>query len=423
MDFKFIHTADVHLDSPLLGLERYEGAPVELVRGATRKALQNLVKLALDEMVDFVLIAGDLYDGDWRDYNTGLFFTSQMARLREADIPVYLVRGNHDAASIITHRLRLPDNVKDLSTQTVETVLLEEKGVAIHGRGYHTPAVMEDLSRSFPDPLKDYFNIGLLHTSAGGREGHENYAPCDPAFLAGRGYSYWALGHVHRKEVLWEEPWIVFPGNIQGRHVREEGRKGCTLVRVRGGRVESVEHPALDVLRWCICEVDAAGARSVDDILVRAGNTLEKKLAERDGRLLAVRFILAGACPVHGKLLQDHDYIYNNLRAVAADCGANSVWVEKVKINTYTEARLEDVMDSHPVAYLMRYIRDAGRDERLLQELIRGLERDKNALPSDLFRDGEMDPGDPGYLRRLLPEVEELIISRLLRSEDLIDEN
>src|SRR5918996_1910432 len=109
--FKFIHAADIHLDSPLRGLEQYDGAPVEQIRGATRQALANLVELALAERVAFVLLAGDLYDGEWKDYNTGLFFAAQMTRLREAGIRAFLIAGNHDAASQLTRYLRLPDNV------------------------------------------------------------------------------------------------------------------------------------------------------------------------------------------------------------------------------------------------------------------------------------------------------------------------
>ena len=113
--FTFLHAADVHLDSPLKGLERYDGAPVDQIREATRRALENLVALAISRAIDFVLIAGDLYDGDWKDHNTGLFFVAQMSKLHEAGIPVIVVHGNHDAASEMTQKLRLPENVEILS--------------------------------------------------------------------------------------------------------------------------------------------------------------------------------------------------------------------------------------------------------------------------------------------------------------------
>ena len=106
--FTFLHAADIHLDSPLLRLPEYEGAQVEKIRRATRDALENLVNLAIEKSVDFVVLAGDLYDGDWTDFGTGLFFVNQMGRLREAGIPVFGVYGNHDAASKITRSLPLP---------------------------------------------------------------------------------------------------------------------------------------------------------------------------------------------------------------------------------------------------------------------------------------------------------------------------
>ena len=92
---KFLHAADIHLDSPLHGLERYEGAPVEELRSATRRAFDNLIELAIAEDVSFVLLAGDLYDGDWKDYNTGLYFVGQMRKLKEAGIRVFIVSGNN----------------------------------------------------------------------------------------------------------------------------------------------------------------------------------------------------------------------------------------------------------------------------------------------------------------------------------------
>ena len=223
---KFIHAADIHLDSPLRGLERYEGAPVDEIRQATRRALENLVSLAVESEVDFVLLVGDLYDGDWRDHNTGLFFAKQMSEFRKAGIKVFLIAGNHDAQNVMTKSLRLPDNVHQLNTSKPETVRLEELGVAIHGQGFRTKAVTKNLAMDYPAAIPHVFNIGLLHTSVTGREGHDNYAPCTPTNLVDLNYDYWALGHVHTRECLSEDPPIHFPGNVQGRHIREAGPKG-----------------------------------------------------------------------------------------------------------------------------------------------------------------------------------------------------
>ena len=158
-----------------------------------------------------------------------------------------------------------------MSHEQPETVILENLGVALHGQGYAQRAVTENLARSYPPPVSGFVNIGLLHTALEGREGHEPYAPCTVDELVNKGYDYWALGHVHQREIVQKEPWIVYPGVIQGRHVREAGRKGCTLVALDHGRVVSVEHRDVDVLRWCRCQIDCAPAASLEGLWIWCG--------------------------------------------------------------------------------------------------------------------------------------------------------
>ncbi|MCP5049968.1 MAG: DNA repair exonuclease, partial [bacterium] len=237
-----MHTADIHLDSPLHRLEAYEGAPVEEVRQASRRAFENLIDFAVGESVDFVLIAGDLFDGDWKDYNTGLYFIRQVHRLKQADIYVFIISGNHDAAGRMTRVLPYLENVGVFSHKKPETKTLDTLKVAIHGQSFSTSAVTDNMALAYPDPVPGYFNIGLLHTSLNGREGHENYAPCTVEDLKNRGYDYWALGHVHQSEIVSSDPFIVFPGCIQGRHIRETGDKGGVLVTVESGSAPEVLH-------------------------------------------------------------------------------------------------------------------------------------------------------------------------------------
>ena len=280
---KFIHAADIHLDSPLAGLMRRDDVPGHVTHDATRRAFTNLIDLAITENVAFVLIAGDLYDSNWRDFNTGLFFAREMRRL---DRPCILIRGNHDASAVLTRHLHPPPNVTVLSARKVETCVLEAHGVAIHGQSFPSRAVTEDLSAAYPPPRAGLFNIGLLHTSAEDPGEHETYAPCRVESLAVKGYDYWALGHIHARRTLHERPWIVFPGNIQGRHVRESGAKGCALVEVRHGRVESVEHRATDVLRWAQIAVDLDGAATAEEIALRLRFALSEAQDAAEGRPL-----------------------------------------------------------------------------------------------------------------------------------------
>jgi DNA repair exonuclease SbcCD nuclease subunit len=418
--FKFIHAADIHLDSPLRGLEQYDGAPVEQIRGATRQALANLVELAIAEQVAFVLVAGDLYDGDWKDYNTGLFFATQMTKLREAGIQAFLIAGNHDAASQVTRYLRLPDNVTRFSVQQPETVRLAAFDVALHGQGFGKRAVTDDLSATYPKPDSHLFNIGLLHTSVDGREGHESYAPCSLGSLLAKGYDYWALGHVHRREVLHRDPWIVFPGNIQGRHVREVGPKGCTLVTVQDNRVTAAEHRDLDVLRWLTCNIDVSGTWTGDDVVEHVRQALVRELADGSDRPLAIRVRLMGACQAHGELSANLDRWTNEIRTVATDVGNGTLWIEQVKLQTRTQADLEQMLArDDALGDLLRALLEWETDAPFLTEVAGEFQQLSRKLPAELRSgDDPIDLDNPQTLRQAVEDVKHLLMARLLSQED-----
>ncbi len=328
--FQFLHAADLHLDSPMRGLDA--DAPAERIRTATRQALRNLVELALERQVGFVLLAGDLYDGDWKDWRTGHFLVEQIARLARASIPVIAISGNHDAEQVLTRQLPFPGTL--LPSRAAATVRLPELGVAVHGRSFATRAVTENLALDYPARLDGWFNIGLLHTACGS-EAHDNYAPCTPADLAARGYDYWALGHVHARWQVSRDPWILFPGNLQGRHVKEAGAKGAELVQVADGKVIGSTAEALDVVRWLRLGVDVSGAPDVAAVLARVGVLLGPAVLEAEGRLLAVRVTLEGACPAHAALARDPAGTRERVRAAAAEiAGADALWIEDVRLRT-----------------------------------------------------------------------------------------
>ena len=332
---RFIHAADPHLDSPLQGLEAHEGAPVEVLRGATRRAFENLVNLAIEESVDFVVIAGDLYDGDWKDYSTGLFFRAQMVRLQSKGTPVYLIAGNHDAASVITKKLSLPENVHVFSTRTTESLEVAGHPVTIHGRGFPNRAVPENLAIEYPMAVPGRFNLGLLHTSLTGRPGHDTYAPCSVAELREKGYGYWALGHIHQPEVINKDPWIVFAGNCQGRHIKETGQRGCRLVTVSDSlQVEGVEWRSLDVVRWEELNVDLSGVETETDATRLVGDAMGKAVTAAEGRLVAARIVLSGTTQLHGSLHRNDEHWNAQFQASAQDLGAEAIWIERIKVST-----------------------------------------------------------------------------------------
>jgi exonuclease SbcD len=413
---RFIHASDLHLDSPLRGLSRYEGAPVDEVRGATRRAFENLVAAALRERVDLVVIGGDLYDGDWPDHNTGLFFVKGVTQLAEEGIPVVIVRGNHDAASKLTKSLRLPRNVYLLADAKPETVVLDQIGVAAHGQSFFTPAVLNDLASAYPASIPDCFNIGLLHTSLNGRPGHDNYAPTTLSVLQGKGYDYWALGHVHAAEIVSREPWVVYPGNTQGRHIRESGAKGCSLISVENNMVLEQKAIALDVMRWETLSLDISALPDLDALLDTATVGIRNRLALADGRALAIRIRIAGSGPLHRMLAVQPETVEQQLRSAAIEASNAQVWIEIIELTTRPQLDLDRIAErDDPLGMLVRELRGLAADDAarasVVEEAIRDLQQ---KLPLEL-REGPhallLDA--PDVLAELLSEVEAEVIARL----------
>ncbi len=335
-EFRFLHAADLHIDSPLRGLAVDRDAPAERIRAATRAAFTNLVDLALAERVAFVVVAGDLIDGEWQDWRTGHFLLTEIARLKEAGIKFYAIHGNHDAANPVLGRLRLPDGAGTiLEAARPRTVRVAEHGVSIHGQSFPTRDVRTNLALDYPKPEPGQFNIGLLHTAATGRDGHENYAPCTVDQLAAHGYDYWALGHIHAREELARDPcWIVFPGNTQGRHIRETGPKGATLVTVRDRQVAAVAHRPLDDVRWAMLDIALTPELDESAVLDAVRQRLGAALDEADDRLLAVRLTLRGACGAHAALVRDLGATRDRLHGEATALAGDAIWLEDVRLLT-----------------------------------------------------------------------------------------
>ena len=404
---KFLHAADIHLDSPLAGLRARDDLPDDVIRHCTRRAFSAMIDLALAEDVAFVVIAGDLYDGDWKDFSTGLFFAEEMRRLGR---PCFLLRGNHDARSLITRTLKQPENVREFSSRTCQTFYLPDLNVALHGHSFPNRAVEEDLSSGYPEPVAGRVNIGVLHTSGEDPGEHETYAPCSVASLALKGYDYWALGHIHARRVLAERPWIVFPGNLQGRHPKETGDKGCTLVTVEEGRIVAVEHRAVDVLRWSALELDATGA-DVATLTGRIADTVQAALADTAGRPVLARLTLTGATNLHGTLLGDSERLAAECRNAAIEVGA-ALWVESVRVRT----RPLPLPQGDELAPLRAAFAAGLDDPALVKTLLDDLASLRQKLPGPA-RTGLDLPEDAEGLRTLADDAWQIAADALFAAE------
>lgn len=368
--FTFIHCADLHLDSPLRGLSERKDLPEEDIKLAARRALQNLVEMSIEEHVAFIVIAGDLYDGNWEDYETGLFFNRCMAQLGEHHIEVFIIRGNHDAASRMTKELQFPSHVHKLSERQPETLVLEDLHVAIHGQGFAQRDVMDNLVVHYPDAIGGYFNIGILHTSLEGQQGHAPYAPCRMEDLLHKGYQYWALGHIHKRQVLHEDPPIIYPGNLQGRHINETGPKGCTLVTVDGSKVK-IEHRDLDVLRFYSVQVPLDEVNSDEAFHVAVSQAIGHVIDANLSYPLVLRIELTGRTSMHETMLQDRKRYYHEVESAALTRIGAHVWIEKVEFKTSSLVSYHSKEEQHHALQVFsQSITSASIDEEFLQAFL-----------------------------------------------------
>lgn len=380
MNFKFLHAADLHLDSPLLGLANKSADYAARVDRASRDAFEKLIVLAIDEGCAFIVLAGDIFDGDLRNFETGLFFIDQMQRLEAAGIEAFLILGNHDAENRFASKLSLSPNVHVFESRQAHAIAIPGLEVTVHGRSFPQRDVSENIARDYPPPVGGQFNIGVLHTACQGSEGHATYAPCTVEQLANHGYDYWALGHVHARAVLSTEPYIVYPGNMQGRSPRETGPKGATLVSVSDGLVTHVEHCDLDMVRWFTVTVDANASDTRACLLEHIRTAIEQACADAGDRAVALRLRLVGKTPLHDRMLIEPHALREDVAALLATL-AGDFWLEKLVIETAPPA-LPASLDPTVSGRLLAEIEAADTDQTVIDLVTARLAEVRAKMPA-----------------------------------------
>ena len=333
LPFRFVHAADIHLDSPLRSLALRDPALADLIGTATRRAFVAVVDLCLDEQVDALLLSGDLYDGDQTSMKTARFLADQIHRLHEAGIKVFIIRGNHDALSKITHELTFPEEVTIFRTRAGVIEIERERGalpIAIHGISFARPHAPESLLSRFRSPVAGAVNIGLLHTSVEGSPGHDLYAPCGIAELQATGFRYWALGHIHKRMADEGPTTVVMPGMPQGRDINEAGAKSVTLATVADDGTILIEERRTSVAQFERVTVELGGVEDWGEMV----HALAQALGEaRDGVAsdhLVARVRLTGTTPLAWRLRQDWDVLRTEAEHQAAALGQS--WIDKVEV-------------------------------------------------------------------------------------------
>ncbi len=305
--FRFIHCSDLHIDSPFKGLVSQVPSLTEQLRESTFRSFHNIVRLAVEEKVDAVLIAGDIFDGTDRSLQAQLKFRRGLLELSEKGIPSFIVHGNHDPSNSWSHTLDWPESTTIFPGNKVERVPVTRDGNTlawIYGISYPQKEVNENLALKFKKDQEQGFAVGLLHANVGRDPGHDNYAPCSLQDLISSNFDYWALGHVHNFKILRENnPCIVYSGNTQARHLKEAGPKGCCLVTLNSGAPADIRFMPTDVVSYRSAKVDVSGASSINNVLQAIQSQVEKLAEEsltREG--LVAQLVLAGRTTIHNEL-------------------------------------------------------------------------------------------------------------------------
>jgi len=417
MTFRFVHTADIHLDSPLRSLALRDPEIAELVGNATRQAFERTVALCLEERVDALMIAGDLYDGDLRSMKTAVYFGTQMRRLTEAGICVFVVRGNHDAESVVTKHLSLPDGVHVFSGRA-EAVAIKGHDVVVHGISFARPQAPESLLPKFKGPTTGSVNIGLLHTSLAGAEGHDDYAPCSLADLVGHGFHYWGLGHVHKRRVHAESPCtVVMPGMPQGRDIGEAGPKSVTLVTIADDGGVTLEERVTSIAQFERVTVDVTGLADWPALLsaVESGLGTTRDAAISDHLVARLEFV--GASALASRLRRDADVLFAEACQAAASLTRTAV--EKLAVDVRAPATAGDAGGDaagyDPVAELKALIEGEVLESAAFRATVRDVVTDlQRQLPPEL-RDllGADDNAIDDTIARIITEGGEDVLARL----------
>ena len=384
MPYRFVHAADIHLDSPLRSLALRNPELADLIGNATRRAFVSIIDLCLDEHVDALLLAGDLYDGEQTSMKTARFLAEQIRRLHEASIRVFVIRGNHDALSRITKELVFPDSVKVFGGRAEAIEVDRTRGdfpVVIHGLSFAQSHVADNLIGKYKPLVEGAVNIGILHTSLAGAPEHDLYAPCSLADLHATGFSYWALGHVHKRSVTEGNCTIVMPGMPQGRDISEAGPKSVTLVTIADDQSIRIEERITSIAQFERVPIDATGVDNWRDLVAALASAMERTREGVASEHLVVRLRLTGKTPLAWRIRRDLDLLKTEADERAFMIGA--CWVEKLEVDCQPPAATAG-SPIDPISELRRLIDDEViRSDAYQVEVTKIAEELRAQLPQD----------------------------------------
>ena len=413
--FSFIHTADLHLDSPFSGLRQVDGEIADFLKDATFRAFDNVVELALKNKVDFLLVAGDIYDAADRSLRAQLKFADGLKKLAVAGIRSFVCHGNHDPLDGWIASLQWPEEVHIFGSEleSVPVTLGGEDVVFIHGISYPHSQIDDSFGRGFKRQGSQPFQIGLFHCSVGSDPAHETYAPRTLSELVDADLDYWALGHVHANRVLMDgHPFVAYPGTTQGRHIREPGPRGCLVVQVDGQGAVNARFEPVDCVRWSSIELQIDDLETEWDLIEALERTCDEIGDEAQGRPAIVRITLSGRGVLHSILRRPQvvEDLTERLREAGLEL-APPVMVEQIQVQTNTYIPLGVRRNAADfLGEVLRLIENTREIPTRLQEMISELYNDRRGRRF-------LETPAEGELLELLSEVESMCVDELVTEE------
>ena len=377
MKIKFIHCADLHLDSPFQGLTTKEPSLAVRFKHATNEAFVKIIDLCLAENIDFLTIGGDTFDGADRSLCAQILLRDQFDRLHKAKIPVILVAGNHDPLSDWLTEIRFPKNVHLLAGDEVETVPIEKDGsvvCTIYGISYKVRDVKGNLSLKFQAKENDVFSIGLLHANVGARKEHAPYSPCTINDLRAGNMDMWLLGHIHTPEVISETQFILYPGNIKGRHINEDGPRGCYLIRVDSDYKISHEFKPVQNILWKQEDINIKEITTSLELVDLLSDKCEKELSSltKEEKGIVIRWKLTGPSLLYHELtMTDKIEEIKEILIERFFHQAPFIFPESIRLLIKPDKKTEDFVNQENfIGDFLRLAEQVKNDEQMKNELL-----------------------------------------------------
>jgi exonuclease SbcD len=346
---KFIHTADLHLDTPFKGLSNLNADLANKLKDATFKSFKRIIDLCIERKVDFLIISGDIFDSENKSLRAQKEFISEITRLSNQGIHTYFNCGNHDLLNSWLDILQLPDNVYRFGCDNVESITYTKNGSSIadiYGISFEKKEVRKNTAAKYklndnPSPI----SIAVHHGTIGKAGIHENYAPFKIEDIINQKFDYWALGHIHTRQVIHEaEPMIVYPGNPQGRDFGETGAKGCYLIEIESGLKPIAEFIPTQLIRFEIINIDLTEETTIN-VLSKKIEDASKVIDNYDENVSYIlRIVLTGRTLLHTHLrkpgeLDELIKSFNDEQLFQS----NFIWIDRIDLRTQSIIPIDEI--------------------------------------------------------------------------------